>query len=79
MGGIAPGTARGGGGLRGCTDMAEDSSAGGGAGSGVQWETYPDCARLLGMKVESFRRLALRGRPQITALHRFRRGLEMAR
>lgn len=40
--------------------MAEDSGAGGGTGGGVRWETYPDGARLLGMKVESFRRLALR-------------------
>jgi hypothetical protein len=39
--------------------MGEDDARGGAEG-GVRWETYPAGAALLGMKVESFRRLAFR-------------------
>jgi hypothetical protein len=40
--------------------MAGEDDAKGGAEGGVRWETYPAGAALLGMKVESFRRLAFR-------------------
>ncbi len=40
--------------------MASEDDARGGAEGGVRWETYPAGAELLGMKVESFRRLAFR-------------------
>jgi hypothetical protein len=40
--------------------MADEGGNRGGSGDGVRWETYPAGADLLGMKVESFRRLAFR-------------------
>ncbi len=40
--------------------MADENGARGGAEGGIRWETYPAGADLLGMKVESFRRLAFR-------------------
>ena len=40
--------------------MTGGDDAGDGAEGGARWETYPAGAELLGMKVESFRRLAFR-------------------
>src|SRR5690349_23460292 len=40
--------------------MLDKGGAGGDATGGIRWETYPDGARLLRMKAESFRRLAIR-------------------